>query len=293
MSTKDTGKTYARSATGDALGTVKEHPMSPPQDIVLFGACFCPFVQRAWVALEALGIPYNLDIYQSPKPQELLEVSPKGLVPALKLQQYQPARALNESTVIMEYLEDLAATTTQKSLMPPKSNPYARALVRLMSDAVNRALVPSFYKYLQAQDPEAQVQDGTEFHEAIAQLVALLQRAETEIVGGDGSAGPGEAQALGAGLGLWIDTNDALGWVDILAGPWLYRATNVLTHYRGLELPASPRFHAYLNRLFSHTDFKKTCSTEGLYLDSYERYAFNRPNTSQVADAINAGRTLP
>ena len=40
------------------------------------------------------------------KPQALLEVSPKGLVPGLKLHDYNPPRALNESTVILEYLEE-------------------------------------------------------------------------------------------------------------------------------------------------------------------------------------------
>jgi len=43
--------------------------------------------------------PYN-------KTKELLDVSPKGLVPALQLNNHNPPRALNESTVIMEYLEE-------------------------------------------------------------------------------------------------------------------------------------------------------------------------------------------
>ncbi len=38
------------------------------------------------------------------KPAELLELSPKGLVPALRLDGYNPPRALNESTVIMDFL---------------------------------------------------------------------------------------------------------------------------------------------------------------------------------------------
>jgi len=66
-------------------------------------------VQRAWVAFEYLGIPYKyyeINPYQSPKPQELLEISPKGLVPALKLNEYSPPRALNESTIIVEFLEE-------------------------------------------------------------------------------------------------------------------------------------------------------------------------------------------
>lgn len=40
------------------------------------------------------------------KPADLLEVSPKGLVPALRLENYSPPRAVNESTVILEFLEE-------------------------------------------------------------------------------------------------------------------------------------------------------------------------------------------
>lgn len=29
-------------------------------DITLFGSCFCPFVQRVWVALEYLGHNYQV-----------------------------------------------------------------------------------------------------------------------------------------------------------------------------------------------------------------------------------------
>jgi len=43
--------------------------------------------------------PYN-------KTKELLDVSPKGLVPALRLNNYDPPRPLNESTVILEYVEE-------------------------------------------------------------------------------------------------------------------------------------------------------------------------------------------
>jgi glutathione S-transferase len=40
------------------------------------------------------------------KPKELVELSPKGLVPALRLNSFNPPKALNESTIIMEYLEE-------------------------------------------------------------------------------------------------------------------------------------------------------------------------------------------
>jgi hypothetical protein len=36
-----------------------------------------------------------------------------------------------------------------------------------------------------------------------------------------------------------------------------------------------------------------TTSTDELYTDSYERYAQNRPGTSELADAVNGGYGLP
>lgn len=38
-------------------------------------------------------------------------------------------------------------------------------------------------------------------------------------------------------------------------------------------MPKGERFNGWLNRLFEHPVFKSTCSTEEVYVDSYERYA--------------------
>ncbi|KAJ7368788.1 thioredoxin-like protein [Mycena albidolilacea] len=282
-------KNYHLKCTGAALDTVTQH--SEAEDITLFGSCFCPFVQRVWIALEYLQIPYKyyeVDPYK--KPADLLEVSPKGLVPGLKLHKYTPPRGLNESTVILEYFEDLAANTTKRSLLP--ADPYARALVRLQCDHISRSLVPTFYRFLQAQEESAQIEHGKEFRSGLETLVTLFERAESEIVQGGGAAGVGEQKALGAGLGLWLEGGN-LSLSDVMVGPWIFRASNVLKHYRGFELPSGHKFEAWIARLFAHPAFKATCSTEELYLDSYERYAQNRPNTSQVANAINSGKPLP
>ncbi|KZT66579.1 glutathione S-transferase [Daedalea quercina L-15889] len=272
----DSGKLYHLQCTGIAKATADAH--STPKDITLFGSCFCPFVQRVWAALEHLGIDYKyyeVDPYK--KPADLLEVSPKGLVPGLRLENYSPPRAVNESTVILEFLEDVAATTTKRSLLPPVTEPYARALIRLQADHVNRTLVPTFYRYIQAQDEEKQIQAGKDFVEAINGLVKLFQRADKE---------------SGSNVGLWRE-GGTLSLADVMAGPWLFRSTNVLVHYRGFAVPEGPQFRAYLGRLLNYPAFKRTCSAEELYIDSYERYAHNRPNTSQVANAINSGTTLP
>ncbi|KAF8723462.1 hypothetical protein AX14_009245 [Amanita brunnescens Koide BX004] len=277
----DSGKLYHTRCTGDALVTAEAHTADAP--FTIFGSCFCPFVQRAWVTLEYLGFSYKyyeINPYQSPKPQELLEISPKGLVPALKLNEYSPPRSLNESTVIVDFLEEAARQNGKEhSLLPPASEPFARALIRLQAHHIDRTLVPSFYRYLQAQDPDKRTAGGREFHQAIETLVGLFERAENQL---------GSDQKY---LGLW--SGGDLGLADVLVAPWIFRATNVLKHYCGFELPQDDKFATWVRRLLAHPAFKATCSTEQLYFDSYERYAYNRPNTSQVADAINSGRSLP
>ncbi|KAF8434571.1 hypothetical protein L210DRAFT_941948 [Boletus edulis BED1] len=56
-------------------------------------------------------------------------------------------------------------------------------------------------------------------------------------------------------------------------------------------MPEGARLGAWPKRLFEYPAFKCTCSTDEL--DSYERHAFDGPNTRQVANAINTGRGLP
>ena len=50
--------------------------------------------------------PTIVEVDPYKKPKVLLEVSPKGLVPGLRLNRYNPARSLNESIVILDYLEE-------------------------------------------------------------------------------------------------------------------------------------------------------------------------------------------
>lgn len=92
-------KTYHTKATGLAALTAINH--SNEAELKLFGSCFCPFVQRVWIALEIKGIPYQyieVDPYQ--KPQSLLEVNPRGLVPALRHGDW----GSYESSVLLEYV---------------------------------------------------------------------------------------------------------------------------------------------------------------------------------------------
>ncbi|KAF2735485.1 hypothetical protein EJ04DRAFT_195290 [Polyplosphaeria fusca] len=254
-------KTYHKKATGLALTTAKQH--SKDEDLKLFGSCFCPFVQRVWISLEFKGVPYQyIEVDPYKKPQSLLEVSPKGLVPAIR---HGPTWSVHESTVIMEYLEDLQTGTP---LLP--SHPQKRATCRLWSDHINRNIVPCFYRLLQAQDAEDQVNHATDLRNEISKLVEAAD-----------PQGP-------------FFAGQTIGFVDVQMAPWVIRLKKVLGPYRGWPEPEEgSRWATWVSAIENEEHVKRTTSDDGLYLDSYERYAENRPNTSQLANAVNSGRGLP
>ncbi|KAL3455367.1 hypothetical protein BJX64DRAFT_295125 [Aspergillus heterothallicus] len=254
-------KSYHTQATGTAAETVANH--SKESDLKLYGSCFCPFVQRVWIALELKGIPYQyleVDPYQ--KPQSLLEVNPRGLVPALRHGDW----GSYESTVLLEYLEDL---NVDPPLLPP-NDAKLRAHCRLWSDYINRNIVPGFYRLLQEQNQQKQIANAEELRDHFETLV--------------GAADPQGPFFLGPSLSI----------VDVQIAPWMVRLNRVLKPYRGWPDPEpGSRWGAWVDAIEGNEEVKRTTSTDDLYLESYERYAENRPNTSQLANAINSGRGLP
>lgn len=253
-------KTYHKQATGLAWETVQAH--SKDHDLKLYGSCFCPFVHRVWISLEHKKLDYQyveVDVYR--KPKLLLDINPRGLVPALRHGDW----GCYESTVLMEYLEDLG---TGPALLP--TDPKLRAESRLWTDHVNRHIVPVFYRYLQAQKAEDQAQYAKEMTDEIAKLVAVADK--------DGPFFLGKQMTF----------------VDVQMAPWVVRLEKVLKPYRGWPDPEpGSRWEKWVRAIEQNEAVKKTTSDDQLYLDSYERYAENRPNTSQVQQAVNSGRGLP
>ncbi|KAI9674739.1 MAG: hypothetical protein M1817_001643 [Caeruleum heppii] len=258
---KRTQKTYHKKATGAALATVKRH--SRELDLKVYGSCFCPFVQRVWIALEAKGLPYQyVEVDPYKKPESLLAINPRGLVPALRNGEW----GCYESTVLMEYLEDLDGGTP----LLPLGEPQLRAHCRLWSDHINRNIVPLFYKCLQAQELDKQVEHAEALKTEIAKLVD--------------AADPQGPFFLGS----------SLSFVDVQFAPWMLRLSRVLKPYRGWPDPEEgSRWGLWVEAIEGNEHIQATTSTDDLYLDSYERYAENRPDTSELAKAINAGRGLP
>lgn len=226
--------------------------------------CGSPFVQRVWIALEAKRLQYQyIEVDPYKKPQALLEVNPRGLVPGIRHGDW----GCGESTVLMEYLEDMEPDAP----LLPTNNPRLRATCRLWTDHINRRIVPAFYALLQAQSTPEQVEHAKKLTEHILTLVEACPDPD----------GP-------------FFLGQKLSFVDIQLAPWMIRMKRVLKPYRDWPEPTpGSRWARWLDAVESNEHVKATTSSEELYIDSYERYAENRPGTSQLADAVNSGQGLP
>lgn len=145
----------------------------------------------------------------------------------------------------MEYLEDLQ---TGKALLP--TDPKLRAHSRLWVDHINRHIVPTFYRYLQAQDPKDQVSGAEELKTQISKLVDAADETGPFFLG------------------------DKMSFADVQMAPWVIRLAKVLKPYRGWPEPEEgSRWAKWVKAIEEHPAVVATTSTDELYLDSYERYA--------------------
>jgi glutathione S-transferase len=75
--------------------------------LTLISHKLCPYVQRAVIALNEKGVPFErVDIDLANKPDWFLKLSPLGKVPVLLVRGEAGEVALFESNVICEYIED-------------------------------------------------------------------------------------------------------------------------------------------------------------------------------------------
>lgn len=168
------------------------------------------------------------------------------------------------STVALQ-LEDL---DEHNPILP--ASPEDRAHSRLWSDHINRNIVPTFYHLLQAQEPGKQTEHAKTMANHISTLVEHADKTGPFFLG------------------------ERMSFVDVQMAPWVLRLRRVLGPYRGWPEPEEgSRWRAWVEAIEGEQAVRRTTSDDRLYLDSYERYAENRPGTSQVADAVNSGRGLP
>ena len=130
--------------------------------------------------------------------------------------------------------------------------------------------MPAFYGLLQAQELDKQIEKTKRLQEEIAKVVDACDQQGPFFLG------------------------PHMSYVDVQFAPWMIRFSRVLKHYRAWPDPTpGSRWGRWLEAVENNEHVKNTTSLDELYIDSYERYAQNRPNTSQLADAVNGGYGLP
>jgi glutathione S-transferase len=196
--------------------------------IVLYCSWFCPYAQRAWIALEEKGADYQyfeINPYESDpnapggftkkslpisekqaKYPGFVASSPRGLVPALN----HGGCKIWDSMPVVEYIDE---AFDGPSLLP--SNPVDRAQARIWSTHVTERINKPFYSMLMAQ-----TEDGR------AQAKAVLLKEMRTL-----------AQAMAPLSNGPFFCGAKFSLVDIAFAPFWQRFIWIGSHYRGLEFP--------------------------------------------------------
>lgn len=247
-----------------------------------------PTVQRVWLTLEEKKIPYQyIEVNPYNKPESLLKLNPRGLVPTLEVPNPQDPsnpKPLYESNIVLEYLEEAYPTHTPHIL--PTNNPYEKARARIWADFVASRVVSAFHRFLQYQ-PEANASPE--------EAEAGRDKVRTDLLGF---------------LKTWISEADPEGpyflgkeisLPDLVLAPWAIRLW-VFDHFKeGLGLPtegsaeddqAWQRWRKWIKAIEARKSIQQTTSEKEYYLPIYKRYADNVAQ-SELAKATRKGGGVP
>ena len=256
-----------------------------------FSAWFCPFAHRTTLALEhhRAAVPYDWeealgwekgkaptgeenfeaternDWWYHWKSPELLRANPLGMVPTI----LEPAtgRAVTESIVCIEFVDELALSrgSSAPSLMP--SDPFERARARVAASAVNKSVTSGYYTSLVRTDGDER---RAGFEQILDGLRTFVSESRGDFWGGD-----------------------SLGVVDCVLLPYAYRLY-VLEHYRDFHVPRHgedglwERYHAWLERATSLASVAPTLPAKPRYLAHVAKYAEAKAR-SKVGNAVRRG----
>ena len=218
----------------------------------LYSAWYCPFAQRAWMALEHKGIDFDyVEVDPYHKTDWWLEVSRGSAMVPVMVQSgiVESSNSAEQSTVldsnrILEYLDDLYPQN--KPIFSDK--PGQRAEQKHWMDHISNNITPYFYRYLKANKAGA-AQD-----EALANMMAGLASFAEAMH----SQGP-------------FFSGQEVGVVDISMIPFAYRIKVLLEHYRNFELPTEgelwTRYHRWYKAVLESSAFKTTATGNAGYRD--------------------------
>lgn len=220
----------------------KPQPLRNPDNIRLYSARVCPFVQRVRLTLLEKGLEFeSVDIDLDHIPDWYEQLTPEGKVPLLE----HDGDVVWESNIINEYLEDLYP---QPALLPEE--PGARARTRLWIDYTASHFLPPFYQLLLAQEADRRKEQAAELDAAMGHMEQSLAT----------QRGP-----------YWM--GEQLTLADVAIYPFFERLP-VLTHYRDYHIPEKcHRLRQWLAAMESRASVQATRNPLDYYVDAYAGYA--------------------
>ncbi len=213
----------------------------------LYSAWYCPFAQRAWMALEHKGIDFDyVEVDPYHKTDWWLEVSQgSAMVPVI----VQSGESTEQSTVldsnrILEYLDDLYP---QKNAVF-SDKPGQRTEQKYWMDHISNNITPYFYRYLKGH------RAGAAQDEALANMMTGLASFAEAMH----SQGP-------------FFSGQEVGVVDISMIPFAYRIQVLLEQYQNFKLPTEgerwTRYHRWYKAMLESSAFKTTATDHTDYRD--------------------------
>lgn len=218
--------------------------------LVLISHHLCPYVQRAAIALDEKGVPFErVTVDLANKPAWFKAISPLGKVPLLRVRQVGEETVVFESAVILEFLEE-----TEANPLHP-ADPLTRARHRAWIE-FGSAILNGIGRFYSASTEAAFLAESTA-------LSAMFDRVEAELAGG-GRTGPwfaGErfsvVDAVYGPIFRYFDVFDRIGNFGILDDKPLVRAwRTALSERRSVKEAVDPdypqRLEAFLRAKASH-----------------------------------------
>ncbi len=212
----------------------------------LYNAWYCPFAQRAWMALVHKGIDFEyVEVDPYDKTDWWVRVSRGAeLVPVLV---QANSNGVGETTIvesnrILEFLEDYRPEPNPIF----SSDPLECAEQKYWIDHIGNRITPYLYRFLKATEPGEYRDESRE--KLVAGLTMLINAMHIE--------GP-------------FFSGDEINAVDIALIPFAYRIDVLLKTYRNFELPTQgevwQRYRRWYDAMLQHPAFKVTALDQGDY----------------------------
>lgn len=210
----------------------------------LYNAWYCPFAQRAWMALVHKGIDFEyveVDPYQ--KSEWWTRVSRGAeLVPVLVEENSDGENTIVESNRILEFLQDYRPE--DRPIF--SADPLRRAEQKYWMDHIGNQVTTYMYRYLKASEA-GELRDQAR-DKMLAGLGAITNAMDID--------GP-------------FFSGDSIDAVDIALIPFAYRIDLLLKAYRDFSLPESGetwrRYRRWYDAMLAQPSFRATAFDQADY----------------------------